>query len=98
MKESAASRRPATTSTTTERTTTTTKVNPVNVTTNQPSVSRKGLKVLSSCYGSNSTMFAGLLITGGEGARKSVELLEVKGFQGCEINDLPEGRDYHTQV
>ena len=43
-------------------------------------------------------MFAGLLITGGEGARKSVELLEVKGFQGCQINDLPERRDYHTQV
>ena len=42
MKESAASRRPTTTSTTTERTTTTTKRNPVNVTTNQPSASRKG--------------------------------------------------------
>ena len=43
-------------------------------------------------------MFAGLLITGGRNARKSVELLEVKGFQGCETTDLPEERYYHTQV
>ena len=87
----------ATTSTTTERTTTT-KMNPVNVTTNQPSVSRKGLKVLSSCYGSNSTIFAGLLITGGYKSDKSVELLDANTFQGCEIRDLPEKRYTHTQV
>ena len=50
-------------------------------------------------------MFAGLLITGGYingglnvGARKSVELLDVNTFQGCEIRDLPERRYYHTQV
>ena len=92
MKESAASRRPATTSTTT------TERNPVNVTTNQPSVSRKGLKVLSSFYQFNSTMFTGLLITGGDDARKSVELLDVNTFQGCEMRDLPEKRYFHTQV
>ena len=53
--ESPASRRSTTTitTTTTERTTTTTKINPVDVTTNQPSVSRKGLKVLSSFISSN---------------------------------------------
>ena len=45
-------------------------------------------------------MFAGLLITGGvnDGASKSVELLDVNTFQGCEIRDLPEGRYFHTQV
>ena len=45
-------------------------------------------------------MFAGLLITGGynDGVGKSVELLDVNTFQGCEIRDLPEARYGHTQV
>ena len=43
-------------------------------------------------------MFAGLLITGGDKSDKSVELLDVNTFKGCEIRDLPEGRYFHTQV
>ena len=40
----------------------------------------------------------GLIITGGNGAKKGVEILDLKHNRGCHLPDLPDDRYYHTQV
>ena len=44
------------------------------------------------------TSFKGLIVTGGNGAWKSVELFDVKTGKHCTLPQLPHGRVYHTQV
>ena len=42
--------------------------------------------------------FAGLIITGGEGALRSVEIVDIWNNRSCRLDDLPDQRRYHTQV
>ena len=41
---------------------------------------------------------AGLMITGGYEAKRSVEIIDILNNRSCQVDDLPDERMWHTQV